>query len=163
MRVYVVRHGKAEVDSDSGHDEDRCLKSRGERQARFLGTQFATATHPPEMILSSGLTRAEQTAQLMDEELGCGVVHEARLETGHAASAHLSAILDRAGEVGSIAVVGHNPTLCELIGVLAKGLGGSDASLRTGEAVVLEIDPEQPIGTAKVIATLRMEGPVSAC
>jgi len=41
MRVWIVRHGKAEANSALGKDADRALAPRGEEQARWLGRMIA--------------------------------------------------------------------------------------------------------------------------
>lgn len=65
MRLYLMQHGEAVA---KGDDPERPLTPRGESDivamARFLDGEIA-----PKVIYHSGKRRAEQTAQLMAEQL----------------------------------------------------------------------------------------------
>lgn len=142
VRLYIVRHGKAQRESPSGRDRDRALKPRGQRQAQWLGDQFLAlrpASARPSLILSSPFTRAIDTATIIRESLDCPLRTDPLLETGHDAgeAADLAA---RSIDAGAIALVGHNPQLEELLWLLATPGPGVDAPMRTGEAAILEFD-----------------------
>jgi phosphohistidine phosphatase len=156
VRLIIVRHGKAEADppSHSGRDEDRRLKKRGERQARWLATRFAD--DPPALILSSGHERAVATARLIHEGTGSLLEREPRLELGSTASEALQAIAQRVPRDGALMLVGHNPQLSHLIGILAGGLPGSEFDLHTGEAVIMDFDRDVGPGGAAVVERLRL-------
>ncbi len=157
MKLYIVRHGKAEKESPSGSDADRRLRPRGIAQAKFLGQQFAAMSPRPGLILTSGLTRALSTAKVISEVLKCPLQEEPVLQLGHAAEAVLEAI-PRAAPQGDIMVVGHNPQLEELLDLLVGPDSDVDRSLRTGEAVLLEITRrEDPAGSARVLKRWRMD------
>jgi phosphohistidine phosphatase len=169
MRVYIVRHGKAteRPPEGRGHDRgqvaepftdfDRELTVRGEAQASFLADRLATVDPRPDVILSSRYPRAIQTARAIDAKLGCVVVTEAGLEVDHDVSEAID-LIEREHEVGhkSIMIVGHNPQLGELLGVLANGLPPQDMILKTGELVALDVRPQQMIGSAKIVGRLRL-------
>jgi hypothetical protein len=53
-------------------------------------------------------------------------------------------------------IVGHNPQLGELLGVLASGLPPQEMILKTGELVALEVRPSQMVGSAKIVGRLRL-------
>src|SRR5215510_8957208 len=82
MRLYVLRHGKAERDSDSGRDEDRPLAERGKAQCQGLADLFTKKDPPrqlrppPTVILSSPAARADSTARIIAAALGLSVMHE---------------------------------------------------------------------------------------
>lgn len=154
--MIIVRHGKAEADSPSGRDEDRRLKKRGERQARWLGEQFAQRA--PALILSSGHERAIATARLIHQQTGSELRHEAKLELGYVASDALGVIAAHADGCGDrpLMIVGHNPQLGQLLWVLTQGMPVEESDLRTGEAVVLDFDPADAIGKAAAVARVRM-------
>lgn len=154
MRLYIVRHGKAERASPTGADRDRALKPRGERQARWLGELLATrtsGTDRPALILTSGYARAEQTARLIGGAIGCPVRREASLEFEPVeAVVELVAAL-RDNEASAFMLVGHNPQLGELVAALAPDAPPEALRLRTGQAVV--IDGEPP----RVVEVLRLD------
>jgi phosphohistidine phosphatase len=154
MRLIIVRHGKAEMHSPSGKDEDRRLKPRGKRQAEFLAAHFAKDDQRPELILASRFERAIATAHVIQKATGSPLELARQLEVGHASSSASDLVAAHASR-SSLMLVGHNPQLADLVWALTRGLPPQDSGLRTGEAVVLEIDPANLIGTAKELARIR--------
>jgi len=107
MRLYLVRH----AESASGEpDELRRLTPGGEEQARALGERLAGRL-PPEVVLSSPLLRARQTADAIARAAGCASEVDERLAPGANAEGLLAAIEGR-GE--SVAAVGHQPDCGEI-------------------------------------------------
>lgn len=164
MHLILLRHGKAEPDAPSGRDADRLLRPKGEEQAKFVGQALAARTPPPRRIISSGIVRAVQTARIVQGVLGCTLRIEPALETGAAASAVVD-LIDRerrGGEgwpEGGLVVVGHNPTLEDVAGVLIGGIGARPVPLRTGEALVLEASgaPADLVGAWTLVEAIRLE------
>jgi len=158
MRLILIRHGKAEKESDSGRDEDRELLPRGRRQSRYLADELTAGKRMrPRRLLASGFTRARQTAQIIAAQLDLEVEHAPVLEIGHGVAAAIELIekLLRSGEQGPIAFVGHNPQLEHLAGVLLHGPTGME-SMRTGEAVILDLPDSKPVGRAELVTRLRL-------
>jgi phosphohistidine phosphatase len=154
VRLFIVRHGKAEQGSPTGLDEDRPLKPRGERQAEWLGTELATAGI--RLIVASRFERAIATAQLIQRRIGASLHLSPALEAGKSPSEAVTVIQDNRSH-DPLALVGHNPQLSELVRVLTHGSAGGDAGLRTGEAAVLEVNPDEPVGSGRLVARLRMD------
>lgn len=138
MRLYLIRHGKAERDAPSGRDEDRALADRGRAQAKYLGEWLAAlpVADRPRIILTSPAVRARETARLIADRLSIRVDFEKSLSlltTFEAASECVA----RVASAGVPAVlVGHNPTMEVLVDVFG---GGPDHTMRTGEAAILEV------------------------
>ena len=167
MRVYIVRHGKAE-DAPSlpirrqaegierSEDFRRELMPRGVAQAEFLASRMSKVGAPPERILSSRYPRAIETATPINSALACDVRTEFGLEVDHPVDEAL-ALIDREMQSGvrSFMLVGHNPQLGELLAVLASGLAPQQMILRTGELVAVEFRSGNMIGGAKIIGRLR--------
>lgn len=67
VRVYLVRHGRGQhnVMAQYGVFKDPSLTTEGEEQARELGERFKSAGVVPQLVLSSPLQRATQTALLV--------------------------------------------------------------------------------------------------
>ncbi|MFM9997012.1 MAG: SixA phosphatase family protein [Phycisphaerales bacterium] len=161
MRLYIVRHGKAERDSASGLDRDRALRPRGERQARWLADQWAQALpgERPGLVLSSGYVRAMETAKIIVGVLACPLIHARELEIGHSAAAAAELVARRAGASAGrtpLVLVGHNPQLEHLLALLVTLPGGEAPAMRTGEAAVLEL-PEGVGQRAHLLGTLRVD------
>lgn len=169
MRVYIVRHGKATERPVEGRveggargsgpftDFDRELTARGEAQAAFLAERVAAVDPRPDVILSSRYPRAIQTARAIDAALACAVVTEAGLEVDREVSEAIE-LIEREHGAGrkSIMIVGHNPQLGELLGVLASGLPPQEMILKTGELVALDVRPQQMVGSARIVGRLRL-------
>ena len=139
MIIWIIRHGKAERDSPSGTDYDRPLKPRGHRQSAYLGAEFASRDDAPARLIASPLVRAQQTAQAIAEVTMQEVQTHGALESGRGAAGVLG-LIEEVGGGESVALVGHNPELSQVIAALA-GSGTLEADwLRTGQAVALECD-----------------------
>ncbi len=156
MRLWIIRHGKAQQTSPSGGDYDRPLMARGQDQARWLGDAIAGKKKRPDLILSSGLTRAITTARLIQERLECPLEIVRDLETGHSVSEAIGVVTNYCDR-GRLMLVGHNPTLGELAWVLERGLPIREAELRTGQAYVFDFDDGFGPGKGRVHKTLRMD------
>lgn len=165
MILYIVRHGKAEDAGAYLRDEDRPLTARGLDQARFLGEQISLGGRSPDLIVSSGFSRAIATARIIHQAVRCRFELAAALECGHPASSAIDLIgarasglsMGRMAQQASMMIVGHNPQLGELCTILTHGLAGSEMMLRTGEAVCLEVQPDNLIGTGRLVDRLRLE------
>lgn len=160
MRLYIVRHGKAQRDSPSGRDRDRPLQPRGERQALWLGRLLAErrSDQRPGVILSSPFVRARDTARLLQQSLPmCEMVLDEALELGGAPEDVIE-LVNRHAAHDPAMIVGHNPQLEVLLEILAHGLASHAAALRTGECAVLDFKgPRIAPGEGTLVESLRLE------
>jgi len=138
MRLYVMRHGPAEDRAPSGRDFDRALTQVGRavvgRAARALHGARAGA---PVRVIASPLRRARETAELVAIEIGAG---DPELHDDLAADAGLPLALVRdvhaAG--GDAILIGHQPTVEELVRVLVHPAQAAlGAGLRTATIAAL--------------------------
>jgi phosphohistidine phosphatase len=154
MLLWIVRHGKAEPASPSGKDDDRPLAPRGRRQADWLGTQILSRADRPRAIISSPVRRAIDTARLVNASLAVPLETSRALEVGRPASTAVSLFQDHDAP-GPLMLVGHNPQLEKLVGLLTRGQG-AESGMSTGQAVLLDVEPDSPIGAAERLADLRL-------
>lgn len=139
MRLYILRHAKAERESPTGRDEDRPLAAVGLHQARYLGRSLAEAEVKPDRIITSPAERAARTADIIAGALGLQPEPDARLSP-EAPYASIAAVARRlADEATPAMIVGHNPVLEELVLGLTAGQPDAPDGLRTGELVVVEL------------------------
>jgi phosphohistidine phosphatase len=159
MRIAIVRHGKAEPHSASGADRDRRLRSRGERQARWLAEQFAVGDWRPALILSSPYERAITTARIIQAALSVPLQVASELECDEPASRAIDLIQRHATSASSpLMLVGHNPQLSRLATTLVQGPAPARGiELRTGEAALLEMNPPDLIASATPHALWRLD------
>jgi phosphohistidine phosphatase len=139
-RLLLVRHAKA---ADGPVDADRPLTGRGARRAAAIGAWLAQAGLVPDRVLVSPARRAVQTWERAGAALVPGLrpTVDARIYD-NTVEALLAAIRETPEDVQTLAVVGHNPSVGELAGVLddSQGSPGArrdvDAGFRTGGVAV---------------------------
>ncbi len=116
--LVVVRHAKSDWSAPVA-DHERPLAARGRRQAPDLGRWMANHLDPLDLAVVSTATRAGQTWDLIAAELPAAppvrLAREAYTFSGYAL-ADLVARLP--GNARTVAVVGHNPAVEELIEIL---------------------------------------------
>ena len=122
-RLHILRHAKSSWDEPGLADADRPLAPRGEKAALRIAEHVASEGIAPELVLCSPALRARQTlAALLPVLAGEVEIHveDALYEAG------VYELLERLraveADVGSVLVIGHNPTLH----ALALGLTGRD-------------------------------------
>lgn len=136
--LLVLRHAKSSWNDASLADHDRPLKKRGRQSAPRMGRWVASRDLVPDLIISSTAVRARETAAAVAE--ACAYAGEIALapELYGAQPADVIAQL-HAVAAERVMVVGHNPTLEELVGDLT----GVDARMPTAALAQIEIDVEQ--------------------
>ncbi|MBM7842283.1 phosphohistidine phosphatase SixA [Herpetosiphon giganteus] len=118
MIFYFVRHGIAEDWAESGLDQDRRLTERGRKRIRQCAQALRLLEIKPDLILSSPLPRAAETASIIAEALSTDPpVHKAQLQPDAANSDFMAECLN-AG-CSSLMIVGHQPNLSEYVAQLA--------------------------------------------
>jgi phosphohistidine phosphatase SixA len=127
VRLFLVRHAH----SDPGDpDELRPLSARGREQARELGERLAP--DDPELVLTSPLLRARETAAAIAKAAGIEVRVDERLAPGATADDLLAAI---EGAGGTVVTVGHQPDCSEI----AVALAGRDPGFPTAGVFEVEL------------------------
>jgi phosphohistidine phosphatase len=114
--LYVLRHGQAANESESGSDFERVLTTRGEGEALRAARHLAKLPRPPTLVLSSSALRAQATAEL------CVKASPAPLplltfEQLYLAEPQvcLATLAQAADPHAAVLLVGHNPGLEALI------------------------------------------------
>jgi phosphohistidine phosphatase len=146
MRVLLLRHAHAVEPDDGLPDEARWLTPHGRRVARAVGERLRSEGLLFDAAISSPLVRAVQTAELVAQGAGYQgpIVATAALAPGF--SARIGAVaLEGAG--ASVLVVGHEPSISQLVGFLAGSTGGGP--FRKAQVVIVDdgriagtIDPD---------------------
>jgi len=134
-RVLVYRHAKTEKAQGRMPDFERELTAHGTDQARSIGRALAAAALRPELVITSDAVRAVQTAELTRDEAGFNV--EIRLQEelyGADAAEYLSILREQDDTYATIMIVGHNPAIEDLLGMLT----GGEVTMKTGWVAVLD-------------------------
>lgn len=147
MNLLLVRHAHATWESrEWANDLERPLTELGNKQSARLGAALRAAMKPADRLFSSPFVRAKQTAQIIATEAGWPdpTVHEPDF-TGSDHRSWVKGLLEsfQQIDVETLAYVGHEPTLSQLITLL---LTGND------EQPIVEMDPSSA-------ALLRFAGP----
>jgi phosphohistidine phosphatase len=139
MKLYLVRHAAA-VDRTAGmSDEERYLTPEGRDFFRKTARTMLGKGIDPNLIITSPLLRAVQTADILAETLSYRgpLVVRNELQPGFAMPALLR-LLNEFRTVSELALVGHEPDLSGITtALLALPYG---LSFRKGTAVKLKID-----------------------
>ncbi|MCU0552800.1 MAG: phosphohistidine phosphatase SixA [Leptolyngbya sp. Prado105] len=65
MELYLIRHGLAGQHGDHPHDDERPLTQEGERKTEQVAKRMRSLDLHFDLILTSPLTRAKQTADIL--------------------------------------------------------------------------------------------------
>jgi len=126
MDIYFLRHASAGQYDPAGNDDKRPIDKTGEQQSHDVGRALSALELKLDVVISSPLTRAMQTAEIAASELGHKgkiVIDEAlRPEANYE---QFEELLARHGKEKAIMVVGHNPSMTDFLNQM---LAGSDSA-----------------------------------
>jgi phosphohistidine phosphatase len=133
--VHLLRHAHAGDAFDwIGDDELRPLTKKGRRQCERLGAFLDEHGVRPDVIVTSPLVRAQQTAELVAATLGMSVKKDQRLGSGFS-KRELWALLDETGAREPM-FVGHDPDFSTLLSYLVDAAG---MSMRKGTLASIDL------------------------
>ena len=147
MIVYFVRHASAgERLVNSVKDEKRHLDDEGTLQCRYIGRALALMDVHPDVVLSSPLKRAVQTASAIANELG----HEGKiaLENSLRPESKLVDFLETLrvhAKSEVVMAVGHRPSIDEFISRILgiQSRGNSAITMKKGAVMRVDIEKRQ--------------------
>lgn len=142
LKIYILRHGEAvDIGAAGGRDEARELTPQGAEIVRQAAQGMRLLEIKPDVIWTSPLPRAAQTARLTAEVLGCKDLLEPRkqLEPGADPGILAGLIQSDAGD-GAMMLVGHNPDLEKLIQYLISETDQANVVLKKGGLAILAAD-----------------------
>ena len=148
MRLLFLRHGLAESrETWTAADDGRPLTAEGRSAMAREAATMARLGLAPDVIVSSPLARAHETAQIAAEGMGIAdrLHDDERLAPGFG-PAELAAILDEHPDVETLMFVGHEPDFSLTIGSL---VGGTSVVCKKGGLARVDIDPES--GAAELL------------
>lgn len=139
MKLLLVRHAIA-VPSGTADiaDDERPLTKRGRKRFRKTARGLARIVPPPDLLLTSPLPRARETADIAAEAWGRVTPTPEPLLAG-APPARLLAALATHREKDLVALVGHEPGLSELLARLVGG-DAERVPFKKGSAALIEME-----------------------
>jgi phosphohistidine phosphatase len=140
MKLYILRHGEAAEHFDSRYKEaERPLTQKGIERTRQLAHALRQMEIPFDTILSSPLTRARQTAEIVARGIK-GHVQIANELAGSDLNNLVEHIDRLRPEPDALLLVGHEPHLSSLVSLLCTGGDGLSVKLKKGALCRLAID-----------------------
>lgn len=158
MQLLILRHGQAE-DTHSDGDSLRALTDKGREQARNAALLLKAAGALPNLVLTSPVLRARQTADefcqaaampgpLSQNWLACGMTAEQALTQ-----------LGEYKDFKRVALVGHEPDLSGLIECLLGANCGA-VLMKKGSLACVEWNPDTGYGTLIFLIPQKIVGEV---
>lgn len=161
MEIILLRHGKAEPHGHPNGDAERALIPKGVEQARRAGTYLRMASLLPEIILTSPLLRAKQTAEFFSVAAHLpGPVVQSWLAIGMHPDVALRE-LAAFREFKRVCLVGHEPDFSSFIAWVTNSEGGA-IEVRKGAMALIDLKPPSRAGILRFVIPQRLMQPVSA-
>jgi len=154
--VYFLRHGPAgDAATWRGSDFDRPLTDAGAKRITREAKALAQLEIDLDVIVTSPLVRARQTAELVADELKLrnSLVEDERIGPGFSPG-RLADLLEYHADATAIMLVGHEPSMSHTIGEI---VGGATIDFKKGGIACVELAGGLPVrGTLLWLATPKM-------
>jgi phosphohistidine phosphatase len=134
MRLYFLRHGAADWPDWKKPDDERPLTKEGRCELHQVGEFLARLKVKPDLILTSPLPRAAETAEIAAEHLRARVREERLLAPGFG-KANVKRLLRKFPQQ-VLMLVGHEPDFSSAI----AGLTGGAVKLSKAGVALVEMD-----------------------
>ena len=139
MRLLLIRHAPAVPRDTPGiADDERPLTAKGTRKFRAAARGLARIARRPDVLLTSPLPRARKTAEI-------AAAAWKRLEpvvepalAGDSASDIVAAVGKR-GSGATVAIVGHEPVLSEVLAQLLGAASSDRLAFKKGGAALVDL------------------------
>ena len=119
MKLYFLRHGVADWPDWNGPDSERPLTKGGQKEVRRVADALVERGVQTDVILSSPLPRAQQTAEIAAAALGSTLSVEAALAPGFNEEALRTLLREHEGR--NVMFVGHEPDFSRMVEALTGG------------------------------------------
>jgi phosphohistidine phosphatase len=140
MELYFLRHGEADWPDWKKSDDERPLTKRGKKEMRDVAKFLDRLKARPNLIVTSPLPRAAQTAEIAADYLKAKLRKDELLAPGFGAS-KLRTVLKR-HRAKVLMLVGHEPDFTQVISELT----GAALKLSKAGVALLDVDPESEEG-----------------
>jgi phosphohistidine phosphatase len=143
MNLYIIRHAIAVEEGTAGYESDseRPLTDKGRKKMRQIAKGLRNLGVEFDLILSSPYVRARETAEILVEIFK--MKKKITFTENLSPMANPELFIDEINQtysVDSIAVVGHEPHLSTLIGILIAENAKIDVTLKKGGVCYITAD-----------------------
>jgi phosphohistidine phosphatase len=140
MKLYFLRHGEADWPNWKKPDDQRPLTKRGKKEMREVGKFLTELKVRPDLIVTSPLPRASQTAEIAADYLKANLRKDELLAPGFGME-QLRTVLKR-HRAKILMLIGHEPDFTSII----SGLTGASLKLSKAGVALVDVDPESEAG-----------------
>jgi phosphohistidine phosphatase len=133
MELYFLRHGEADWPDWEKSDDERPLTKDGKKEMHEVAKFLKRVKADPELIVTSPLPRASQTAKIAAEHLKVKSREDTLLEPGFGRQ-ELERILKKY-PAESLMIVGHEPDFSHTV----EQLTGASLKLSKGGVALVEL------------------------
>ena len=140
MNLYLLRHANADWPDWNKPDDDRPLTKRGKKESRQMAKFLDHSKTSIDLVLTSPLPRAAQTAKIVAHKLDIKMCEDESLAPGFN-SARLKTLIE-AHDVDNLMIVGHEPDFSEVV----HELTGGAIKLAKGGMALVELERENTRG-----------------
>jgi len=156
MQAIFIRHGSAEP-AGPVHDADRALTDKGREEVRATAKAIADMGLAAGRVLASPLLRAVQSAEIVADVHGAPEPEVVECLAPPGEFARLNERLAELSDEGveTVALVGHTPSLEDLISRLVAGARGIALSLSKAGAACVDMPPPDSADRAELRWLLR--------
>lgn len=134
MDIYFLRHGEADWPDWKKSDDERPLTKRGKKEMHEVARFLKRIKTDPELIVTSPLPRASQTADIAAKHLKVKCREDKLLAPGFGRQ-ELERILKKY-PAEAVMIVGHEPDFSHTIGQLT----GGEVKLSKAAVALVELD-----------------------
>jgi len=141
VTLYVIRHGIAEDAAPGMPDEARRLTAEGKTRMRGAARGMRALRLDIDVLLTSPLVRARETAEIIAEVYGNIAPRELPALASGVAPAETVRALRPFARRARVAIVGHEPGLSGIASLLLTGsTEGVRIALKKGAVIALDLD-----------------------
>jgi len=150
LRLLIVRHAIAVPHGTPEVPEDeRPLTPRGEKRFRDAARGLVRICRRPDVLLSSPLVRARQTADIAAEAWGEVEVREEDALAGGSFE-QIAAVVNKQADQKLVALFGHEPDVSTVVARLLGTSASERLTFKKGGAALLEVPGKMAEGGALV-------------
>ncbi len=124
QRIFLLRHAQAAWPAPGESDFDRALDDKGRIEASVIAGLVAGHGYIADRVLCSGARRCRETAETVTRAFGRDFPIKIAPELYHGMTDSYLAVIGAEKNAQSLMIVGHNPTIEELMETLV----GPDAT-----------------------------------
>jgi phosphohistidine phosphatase len=154
MELYLLRHGDAEPRQVSAPDAERALTPKGKRDVNAITEQARIGNVRPDVVLTSPLRRAKETAAIAQKRMGVKRLLETKVLLPDTPPESVWKELSSLEGAEQVLLAGHEPCLSRLAQFLLRAKFGMD--LKKGAMLRITIPRTGGGGVLKWMITPRV-------